>query len=399
MEKRSITVGQTAGELIGRSQVPIQAAIDYLSNMGGGTVHVGEGVYDIETSIHLRSGIRLEGVPGKTIFRKCAAVTSPLAADGDIHQRQITVAHPELFKPGQNVTIRSDDNMKGFNVTVAIITGISGNICYLDRQILQTALVSRNGHVSTNIPVISGYGCEDATVRHITVDGNKEQNDYVEGCRNAGIYLFEAKRVTIEDCTVHDYNGDGISYQCCEDIIVRNCTVLNNNGQGIHPGSGTQRTLIEGCRVSGSGIDGIFVCWRVTDSIVQNCDSSGNAWSGLSIGHKDTHNVIRSNRFVGNGHYGVFFRNEPDPMGANYNRVENNYIQDNGSERMGYVGIRLRGGTREVDIVGNRIVFEKSPLDRTIGVCMEEFTRDIRLDGNEFVGCAKITHHSWLIED
>src|SRR5690606_15855100 len=144
--------------------------------------------------------------------------------------------------------------------------------------------------------------------------------------------------------------------------------------------------------------DGIFLCWRVTDSVVEHCDSSGNGMSGLSIGHKDTHNVIRCNRFNDNAYYGVFFRNEPDPMGANYNVVEKNIIKDNGSEQMGYVGIRLRGGTKEVDLIENVITFERAPLNQTIGVCAEEHTRDIRLQGNTFVGCAKETHTSWLID-
>lgn len=398
METRTITVGQSSGALIGTNQLPIQAAIDYLAHLGGGTVLVGEGTYDIESAIMLRSGVHLSGVPGKTVFRKSAEVVSPLAADGDMHERQITLKEPAHFQPGHTITIRSDET-NGFFVTVAVITGKEGNTCYLDRQIAQTVFVARHAAASTNFPVIWGEHCRNVSVTHIEIDGNKAQNSRVNGCRHAGIYFMESRQVTIEHCTVHDYNGDGISYQCCEDIVVRDCDISNNSGQGIHPGSGTRRTTIDGCRVSGNGLDGIFLCWRVTESIVENCDSSNNAWSGLSIGHKDTHNVIRNNRFCENAYYGVFFRNEPDPMGgANFNRVEHNVIHDNGSEQMGYVGIRIRGGTKEVDIVGNDIGFDHAPFHRTIGICMEEQTSRIRLDNNRFTNCAKETHASWVIE-
>lgn len=398
MEKRTLYVGQSAGDFIGRSQVPIQGAIDYLSYIGGGTVFVGEGEYDIETSIQLRPGVHLEGVPGKTLFRKCAEAGSPLVSDADMHERQITAAHPERFRPGQSVTIRADNNL-GFFITVATITAKRDHILYLDREIAQTALVSRNARVSTMFPVISVLDCADASIRHIHVDGNKERNSIADGCRNAGIYMMGAKRIEIEHCMVRDFAGDGISYQCCEDIIVRNTDSSNNMGKGFHPGSGTKRTTIAGCRASGNGGDGIFLCWRVTDSIVEDCDASGNGCCGLSIGHKDTHNLIRNNRFDENGFYGIFFRNEPDPMGANYNRVENNRLKDNGSEQMGYVGIRLRGGTREVEISDNVIEFERVPLHKTIGICLEEHTRDIRLERNAFANCAKTTHTSWLIEE
>jgi len=398
MKKRVVTVGQSAAELTGSTHVVVQAAIDYLFGLGGGTVKIGEGVYDIGSSVHLRTGVHLEGTPGKTVFRKCAEAVSPLAADADMHERQFTAVHPERFRPGDSVTIRSDDIQAGFFVTVATVVAEEGNVRHLDRQIEKTALLSENGYVSTNFPVISGYRCSDLSLKHIVVEGNKEHNSFVEGCRNGGIFLFEAQRVAIEACVVRNYNGDGISYQCCEDIEVRNCDCIGNGGKGIHPGSGTKRTVIAGCNAADNGLDGIFICWRVQHSLVEHCTSTGNGWSGLSIGHKDTHNVIRNNRFSDNRYYGVFFRNEPDPMGANYNVVEHNVIEDNGSDEMGYVGIRIRGYTREVDIRNNRISFRKAPLNRTIGVCIEEHARDIRLQHNDFDGCAAHTHSSWILD-
>jgi parallel beta-helix repeat protein len=403
MERKIITVGQKSGDLAGNDNFPIQAAIDYLSYIGGGTVKVGEGVYHIDSSVHLRSNVSIEGVDGKTVFKKCANLVSTLAADGDHHESQITLKDPEGFDPGQTVTIRAAGMDHGFEDTVAVITGKEGNILYLDRQIYRNNLMSENAIAEKNFSVICGYDCCNVSVKSIIIDGNKEGNSLVGGCRNGGIYLFRTSNAELENCTVRDYNGDGISYQGCMDVVIRSCECINNSGKGIHPGSGTERTTITGCKALNNSMDGIFLCWRVRHSVVEYCISAGNKMSGLSIGHKDTNNIIRNNEFSENDYYGIFFRNEPDPMGANFNIVENNLIEDNGkpgiADTMGYVGIRVRGGTNNVRFINNRIVFVKAPPHLTIGICMEEHTFDNYLEGNQFVNCRKEFHNHWLAGD
>jgi len=398
LRKTSITVGPT-GDLTGSTHVPIQAAIEYVAAMGGGTVHLQAGTYEIGSALHLRSGVQLAGTEGKTVLRKGREIASPLIDSADTHETQVSVANPEWFSPGQTITLRSDRCSAGFQVTTAIITAIEGNVCYLDRAVRQTLLTDESPVMLTNFSVISGYNCQDAAVRHMQIEGNRAVNSFVDGCRNGGIFLFECERITIEDCSVSEYNGDGISYQCCSDIVVQRCQCSHNSGKGIHPGSGTERTVISHCITNDNGLDGIFICWRVRHSIVEHCRSFGNLYSGLSIGHKDTHNMIRHNQFSNNHYYGIFFRNELDPAGANHNKVEHNLIVDNGSDAMGYVGIRIRGFTHDVDIASNRILFETSPQARTIGICIEEHAHDIRLKNNEMVGCAKDIHSHWQLND
>ncbi|PYI54811.1 right-handed parallel beta-helix repeat-containing protein [Paenibacillus flagellatus] len=398
MNKQTLTLGPECADATGDAHLAIQSAVDYLSYIGGGTLTLQEGVYELGTTLHLRSNIRLEGIPGRTILRKADEIVSPLAADADLHERRVTVAHPEKFRIGQTVTVRKAAASMDFGDTVATIVGTEGNVLYLDRDMFATVFMAQEGIVTTNCSVISGYDCENVSIRHLTIDGNKANNAVTNGCRNAGIFLFNARRSVIADCTVRDYNGDGISYQGGEDIEVVRCVCRDNGGKGVHPGSGTKRTRILECRFVGNGLDGIFLCWRVQDGLVEGCVSERNAQSGLSIGHKDTNNVIRGNRFADNGYYGIFFRNEPDPMGANDNKIENNVITDNGSETMGYVGIRIRGFTRNAELTGNRIEFVKLPPDRTIGICLEEHVGPVRMENNTFVGCRKETHSHWMIE-
>lgn len=396
MDKIIITVGHSSGDLIGGTNQVIQAAIDYASFLGGGTVRLAEGVFRIESTVHLRSGVKLEGSSGRTVLRQCEERISAITADADLHERQVSVEHPDLFPVGQTVAIRRRAESRGFGDTVAVVTGKDGNILYLDRELHSTTLLAEDGIVTTQTPVLSGYDCTDVDILSLIVEGNISNPTLANGCRSAGIFLFGAHNVRIEDCKVREYNGDGISYQHCSSIRVLHCESVRNGGKGIHPGSGTKNTEILNSSFNENGMDGIFLCWRVQDSIVEKCTALRNRMSGLSIGHKDIRNLIRSNRLSENNMYGIFFRNEPEPMAANFNRVELNLIEDNGSEQAGYVGIRIRGGTHDVDLVANRISFSSAPQRHTIGICMEEHTGELRLRDNEFVNCALETHSHWL---
>lgn len=398
MDKMMITVGESSGDLTGGTNRVIQAAIDYVSFLGGGTVRLTEGVFRIESTVHLRSGVKLEGSPGCTVLQQCEERISAITTDADLHERQVSVEHPDLFPVGQTVTVRRAAESRGFGDTVAVVTGKDRNILYLDRELHSTTLLAEGGIVTTQTPVLSGYNCSGVELRSLIVEGNRSNQTLANGCRCAGIFLFDAHDVQIEGCSVRDYNGDGISYQHSSAIRVFDCESVRNGGKGIHPGSGTRNTQILNSRFNENDLDGIFLCWRVQDSIVENCTAVRNRLSGLSIGHKDIHNLIRSNRLSENNYYGIFVRNESESMAANYNRFENNLIEDNGSEQAGYVGIRIRGGTHDVDLAANRISFSSVPPDRTIGICLEEHTSEIRLMDNEFVNCALQTHTHWLID-
>ncbi|MFC3802904.1 right-handed parallel beta-helix repeat-containing protein [Cohnella sp. GCM10012308] len=405
MEKIVIEVGPspshspasaTAAFAAGGATRAIQSAIDYAANLGGGTVKLGEGVYALDGTLHLRSRVRLEGVPGRTVLQQGGEQISALASDADLHERQVAVEHPGRFAIGQTVTIRKAASSMGFGDTVAVVVGKEGQALHLDRELHATVLLEQGGIVTTQAPVVAAYDCERIELYGLTVRGGENNATLAEGCRSAGIYLYGVAGARIERCAVHAYKGDGISYQHCADIYVDECESVGNGGKGIHPGSGTSRTRIVNSRFDRNAMDGIFLCWRVQDSIVEGCTAVGNGMNGLSIGHKDVRNVIRFNRLSDNRYYGIFFRNEKEPMSPSYNRVEGNALEDNGSDDMGYVGIRIRGYTHDVELVSNRISFSKAPPERTIGICLEPHTSGITLGDNKFAGCALRTHDHWL---
>src|SRR5439155_24992303 len=86
----AITVGQSDADIVGKDNRALQAAVDYVANLGGGVVNVAPGAYAMRDSLHLRSHVTARGTPGKTILRNADGAASPLAMDGDDGDEQIT---------------------------------------------------------------------------------------------------------------------------------------------------------------------------------------------------------------------------------------------------------------------------------------------------------------------
>src|SRR5687767_16012108 len=82
-ERPRIRVGLREGDIVGGDNRALQAAVDYIAGLGGGTVEIGPGEYILHDSLHLRSRVTVRGSEEKTVLRKARGVRSPLALDGD----------------------------------------------------------------------------------------------------------------------------------------------------------------------------------------------------------------------------------------------------------------------------------------------------------------------------
>lgn len=207
-----ITVGRKGCDLTGEDNRVLQAAVDYIAALGGGTVVIGPGQYEMHDSLHLRSNVTVRGTKGKTVLRKADCAESLLALDGDFGEQQITLADPSGFEVGYGVAIW-DDRSGGFHTTVARIVGRNKNTFAIDKPLMADCMVGNNAKAATVFPVVSGYDLENARIEDITVDGNKDANVHLNGCRGAGIFLYRGFGTVITGCTVRNFNGDGISFQ------------------------------------------------------------------------------------------------------------------------------------------------------------------------------------------
>jgi hypothetical protein len=377
-----VKVGQSDADILGRDNRALQAAVDYVAGLGGGTVEIGPGDYLMRDSLHLRPYIIVRGTAGKTTLRKADGVSSPLAIDGDFGEEQITVKDPKGFEVGCGVAIWTDKE-NYFHATVARITGRNGNTLSIDRPLNADCMVSDNAKAATAFPVVSGYDLQGVRVENLIIEGNKEHNVRLDGCRGGGIFLYRGFGTVIDHCTVRNYNGDGVSFQQSNDVTVTDCLSENNASLGLHPGSGSQRPTVRKCLSRNNGGDGLFLCWRVRHGLFEDNILEGNGGVGISIGHKDTDNQLRKNQIRANQSGGVLFRNESLGMAGHRNLLEDNLVENNGTDNT-VAGILIRGQTNDTILKNNQIRDTRAENARrqTIGIQIEDKVGPVTLDNN-----------------
>jgi parallel beta-helix repeat protein len=371
-----ITVGPKDADIIGHDNRALQAAVDYVGNLGGGEVVIGPGEYLMRDALHLRSRVTVRGSGAETVLKKDAEFRSSLAADGDFGEAAITVEDPSGFAIGNGVYVGSNKQQGFLGVCATIVNGVD-NYFTLTRTMNADIMLDDHGFAATIFPVISGYDLQDARVEQLTIDGNRAENPTrIDGCRIAGIFLYRGDHCVIDHCTVRDYNGDGISFQQSNDVRVEECTVERCGGLGLHPGSGSQRPAVINCRAIANDSDGLFFCWRVRGGIAEGNWLEANGGYGLSIGHKDSDNMIRRNTIVGNSQGGVYWRAETEPMAAHRVTFEQNTVRDNDG-----FGLYLDGATSGT-VIRNNTFTDSGARRQTTGIRLGHQVRDVQMEEN-----------------
>ena len=387
VESAEVRVGLDEGDIRGGDQRALQSAVDYIAGLGGGTVRVGPGRYVMRNALTLRDNVRVVGVPGKTVLAACDGLRVLLSADGDCNERQITVADPAGLRVGDGVAVTDKKAGGGFAVTTATLTArVGSNTFRISTPLYFDYLVSNGATASLAFPVVGGWKVKGAGVEGLTIEGNRAKTEHLDGCRGGGIYLFECDGVTIKNCIVRGYKGDGISFQVSRRVIVEDCLCEKNAGLGLHPGSGSQAPVVRRNRSIGNDQDGMFVCWRVKHGVFEDNELRDNGRFGLSIGHKDTDNHFRNNAILSNSHAGIFFRNEAEAMGAHRNTFEGNRILDNGAAAKGtaaFASVVIRGTHHDLVFRGNTI--GHTGAHSGPGFLVSKACRDLKLEGNKFV--------------
>jgi parallel beta-helix repeat protein len=380
----SITVGLRDADIFGYDNRALQAAVDYVGKLGGGVVEIGPGEYFMRDSLHLRSRVTVRGAGEKTVLKKDREHRSPLAADGDFGEAAITVQNPDGFDIGRGVYMASKTQRNFLGVCATILNSRS-NYFTLSRPMNADILMSDGGFAATIFPVISGYNLEDARVENLTVDGNRAENPTkVDGCRTAGIFLYRGDHCVISNCFVRDYNGDGISFQQSNDVMVEGCVVERCAGFGLHPGSGSQRPTVKNCRAIANGEDGFFFCWRVRGGVAEGNWLENNGGYGMSLGHKDSDNFVRKNTIVGNKLGGVYWRAETEPMAAHRVTFENNTVRNN----EGW-GLFVDGATHGT-IIRSNVIEDTGSGKQKIGIRIGKQAGEVVMESNTVKATIKL---------
>ena len=383
-ERLTITVGPEKADLVGATDRAIQAAVDYVARLGGGTVQILPGKYQLRNAVYLHSDVRLLGSSEESLLVKAPSTTTKLAADSDWYDQEITLVDASGFRVGDGVCLRTrNPHNGGIEVAKRTLVARDGKRFKLDRALRQNFWLMGESTVSTLFPIITGEEISGIAIENLALDGDKAHNDDLDGNYAGCIFLQDCRRISIRGVTARNYNGDGISWQICHDVVVENCHSHDNAGLGLHPGSGSQRPIIRNNRLDGNDI-GIFFCWGVKYGLAEKNAIRNNRKYGISIGHRDTNNLICDNEIVASGEAGVLFRPERGKDFAPHrNRLERNRIVDSGAEEG--IGVDVQGQTEEVVIAANEIRETRQPMQR-IGIRVGKETRDIKLADNRIEG-------------
>jgi parallel beta-helix repeat protein len=372
-----VTVGQTEGDLQGKDDKTIQAGVEYLHRLGGGTLRILPGTYTLRNAIYLRPGIVLQGSGESTVLRKADSVVTPLARDSDWFEYGVAVQDANGFTPGGGIMLRSKSGPGDwqFDVLRATITAIRGNVLFLDQLTRENFWLQKQATAGTIFPLLTAENVNDVEIKDVVLDGNRDKNEHINGNFAGGVFIQYCNRWRFTNVISRNYNGDGFSFQVCDDIQFQDCQAMNNADLGFHPGSGAQRPVFRDCTARGNNL-GLFFCWSVSDGLAENCTLSENKQFGISIGHRDTDNTIRNCTIEHNGEVGILFRDEGgDFRGGHRNRIESCSIRENGS-----AGIDIRGRTQDITIRSTTLANEKTAI--RIGKDALRITlRDNTLDG------------------
>jgi parallel beta-helix repeat protein len=384
---RTIRVAQDGqADVIGNDDAALQKAAGLLRP--GDTLEIGPGTYPMRNSLFIPSRVTVRGVPGETILKKSAGVESRLAEDGDYGESQLRVLDPDKFQPGMGLSVLDDTLKSGWDISVTTVTAVEGNLLRIRPMTLRDYNVSElHALVRNTFPILCAVQAEGVVFENLTVDGNKDENAYLDGCRGGAIYAYIARDITIRNCVARNYNGDGISFQITDNVRVLNCESYGHTGYGVHPGTGSDQPTVKDCRLHDNGQVGLFLCWRARHGQFLNNTIENNGQYGISIGHKDTDNLFVGNTVSGNGFCGVLFRRETPSNSGHRNTFKDNKILNNGDAKQGY-GFYVEPYAGNILVTGNRIADTRTGNERTqrYGIYVLPGAGPIRAQGNVMEG-------------
>ncbi|MFH1718744.1 MAG: right-handed parallel beta-helix repeat-containing protein [Planctomycetota bacterium] len=383
----ALTVGQTKGDLQGKDDKVIQAGIDYLHRLGGGTLHILPGVYNLQNAVYLRPNITLKGSGETTVLKKDESVVTALVRDSDWFEYGVRVDDAGGFTPGGGIMLRSKKGTGDwqYDVLRATVTAVRGDIIFMDRLTEENFWIEQDATAATIFPLLTAENVDDVVVEDIVLDGNRDENEHINGNFSGGVFIQHCNRWRFRNVISRNYNGDGYSFQVCDDIQFQNCRAINNADLGFHPGSGSQRPVFHSCVSRGNSL-GIYFCWSVSDGLVENCVLLENKRYGISIGHRDTDNIIRNSTIERNGEVGILFRREASEFRCgNRNRIEGCVIRDNGTSNPGF-GIDIQGKTQDITVRNTKLENTPGNNQRT-GIRIGQEAERIVLQDNTFENC------------
>src|SRR5690606_30170634 len=134
----------------------------------------------------------------------------------------------------------------------------SGNRFKLDEMLVENFWTKENASAATLFALFDGYRISDAAIENICLDGNRSNNESLNGNYLGCIFLRESNRIPMRHVTARNLHGDVISWQACHDVRVEDRHSHDNAGLALHPGPASQRTVVTGSTLERNDIGFFF---------------------------------------------------------------------------------------------------------------------------------------------
>ncbi|NLL83071.1 MAG: hypothetical protein GX230_02360 [Lentisphaerae bacterium] len=348
-----VSVGKHGSDIEGFTNSHLQSAVERVASLGGGAVEVSAGIFMMDDALHLASNVTVRGQGAATVFRKTpmrkAAITTIL---GYGHTDIIT-DNPDIFKVGDGVVISSAQS-HGFLDTTGTLLRREGDIWFNSRTFNNDYNSAHNATLRTLHPLVDAVGATNASLEEVTLDGNAAFNEQINGCRGAAFYALNSQQITAHKVAAHDFNGDGFSFQTCDNLTLDTCFAEKCHGNGFHPGSGSNRFHIKNCTARACHGCGLFYCLRVRNSILETSLFEDNHSHGIYIWARDNNHINRHLTIRRNGGCGICYMNIPPSHSSNNHTFSECTLTEN-CTRDGQAEILLQGSPRNTTISGLNI--------------------------------------------
>ncbi len=360
----------------------IQQQIDLVAQAGGGRVVLPAMELNLDRGLALRSHVELVGQGEQTLLRKGPGRIYPLAGYHNYGMCDVPLADVTGLEVGMTVSVHDGSAHGGFYETFATITWIKDNWVGLDHGIEADYRADDKPSLTTVYPLVFGHRIQSAAVRDLRLEGNRAASDRnMGGCRGGAIYFYQSRGLEITGIRESDYDGEGLSFQMCRDVIIRDAHFDGNSGNGLHPGAGSTNAFFENCGGQGNAKSGFFFCVRANHITIRDCEFAENG-SGISIGTRDCNNLIENCRVRSNRGVGVLVRPSPRPVEVHSCRIRQCTIQGNSDVQI------------DVTTDAHDLIFEANQIDggdQGIGIRIAETASSIHLESNDVTGCEQDT--------
>ena len=234
------------------------------------------GTYRLRNAVYLQSNVRLLGSGADTILIKEPSRTTQarrglrLVRPGDHPGRRHGLRGRRRRLPA-----RPQPAHGGADRHQADAGGPLGQPLQARPALRENLWLMGEATASTLFPILTGEHVADVAIENLSLDGNKANNDNLDGNYAGCIFLQDCNRVHIRKRDRPQLQRRRHQLADLPRRPVEDCHSHDHAGLGLHPGSGSQRPIIRGNRLERNDI-GLFFCWGVRGGLAEKNRIAGN---------------------------------------------------------------------------------------------------------------------------